>query len=346
MLKMNKVIIYCLSFLLVACTGNRIKRNQTIPETNSVTVVETVDSVFLKGVIYLVDSTTLSFPKTICYSTSEEEEQGSVQSAWHIPSGLDWVRIHIGKDINGYDVDVKLFPDKESPNVGYARYRFSSPAGTLEVDTGFYWDWLRHLECDIDEISYGRTYSVKNPFENLVQEDSPEIESCLFCFKDVDFDGEKELCFRGPGYNREYYNCYKIVGGVIRQMTGKPYNNIVYGYGGNTTFDYESHSINVYEEMGVLTTCTGKYVRKENVADLLDPMRQEEWLERTYRPDETYITVRVVRGVIVGESYEYHGQDYGHPIKADYLRDSEGVYHLMTVSYLQGDDEVIMYERN
>lgn len=334
--------------LLSSCACNNSQGRQGGEEQKTVSIVETADSVYLNGVLSFADSSTLAFVKQRRYETYSDEDNQETDAPsleWRIPSGLKWVRIPLGKDINGYDVEVKLFPDGDYYEVGYARYRFSSHKGVLEVDTGFFWDWKSDVEGGFeDDIRYGGTYELKQPLNSLVQGDTAEIEQCVFCFKDVDFDGEKELCFRAIGFNREYYNCYKVVGGRIRQMVGRPYNNIVYGTCGNTVFDYEGRSITVWEEMGASVRCNGRYVLRDKVIDPLDPMWQEEEQIRTIQGDGSIVSVNQRGGRITGESYECYGIGFPHPIIADYERDSVGTYHLTSISFLQGDDQILLYD--
>lgn len=342
------ILSLAVSVCLCVAVSCRDRSNKRDAEPK-ICIRETADSIYLDGVLSMTDSSTLAYVKQRRYaSDSDEDEQKQVSSSnWRIPSGLKWVRIPIGKDINGYDVEVKLFPDGDYQDVGYARYRFSSPSGVLEVDTGFYWGWRWDIDGGLDDnVKYGRTYKLKQPLDNLIQGDSAEIEQCLFCFKDVDFDGQKELCFRAIGYNREYYNCYKIVGGRIRQMVGRPFNNIVYGRCGNTRFDYSSKTITVNEEMGVAVRCEVKYVRRDEVDNPLDPMWQEDGLIRTIQGDGSIVSVNQRGGRIIGESYECYGIGFPHPIIADYERDSVGTYHLTSISFFQGDDQILLFDRS
>lgn len=330
-----------IAFSFISSCGSGSSADKSV-DTSAPNVRETKDSVFLDGVISLIDSTTLAFPKQRRYDSYSVGEEKDSSSEWRIPSGLKWIRIPIGKDINGYDVDVKLFPDGDYSDIGYARYRFRSSTEVLEVETGFYWNWQREIgSCWLDDIEYGKTYQLVNGLDNLVQDDSPEIKECMFCFKDIDFDGQKELCFRARGYNREYYLCYKIVEGRIRQMVERPYNNIVYGMCGMTHFDYESKTITIDEQLGAACHDSYTYQRNEVLTDLLNPMILLRGESVTGCYGIIYTTWD--ENGMHGESEEHFNLNIKYPITASYIEDAENVYHLTSVSYTRDSTTVTLF---
>lgn len=77
-------------------------------------------------------------------------------------------------------------------------------------------------------------------------------------FMDVNFDGEAEFVMAQEGFNRTYYNCFDLVNGkgydpstgLLWPMDESPYNNIVGGMCGETTFDYKNQTIYIFENMG------------------------------------------------------------------------------------------------
>lgn len=102
-----------------------------------------------------------------------------------------------------------------------------------------------------------------------------------FFFKDVDFDGQKEICLTHSGYNRTYYSVYKIIGGrEAAYMSNPPFNQFVYGYDDTkTTFDYEEKTIVISEQMGCCDAYTDTYVMKDQDDDIMNPMILQEHSE-------------------------------------------------------------------
>ena len=330
-----------LSGIMLSCRGRN--HGEAGGETFHVGVVETSDSVYVKGLVMEDDSTELAFRKSYRYADYSYDDD-SESAAWGIPTDRKWVKLSVGKDINGYDIDVKLFPDDEYMDVGYARYYFRSGGQVLTLDTGYYYPWTRHV-ADVtffSDVVSGSSLKLIMPFENLVQGEATEITECLFCFKDVDFDGEKELCFRAPGYNREYYNAYKIISGKIEPLTGEPYNNIVYGYCGNTVFDYSSKTITVEEDFGAAEHKSSAFVRREDPTDPHDPMRLLSGM-LTHFGGDYLLRVKYADGRIVGEEYEHLRVTGVDCVRSEYSREPDGLYVLKTISYTKDGTEEIIY---
>lgn len=339
-----------LSFLLIAfcvmasCAENTSKSKEA---PLSISIEESLDSIVVKGVYAAYDSSAIVIPKSFSYEEYVFHDS-ETKDPWGIPSGLKWVRLDLGR-INGYEMDVKLFPDDGRISVGYARYRLSSGNRTMTVDTGYDWSWNLYIEENVtyyDDCIQGRTYKLCRELPNVVQDDSEEILDCMFCFKDVDFDGEKELCFKGPGYNREYYNCYKILNGKIEMMGAEPYNNIVYGICGNTEFDYEAKTITVDEQMGCAESDHHVWARREKILDPLNPMAISHGYNRQYLCCGDVHSVIYEDGCLQGELRESQTSDPGIIIKAFYRVGEGRVYTLKTLSYEKDGEKTELFTRN
>lgn len=137
-----------LSGIIISCRGRN--HSETGEETFHVGVVETSDSVYVKGLVMVDDSTELAFRKSYRYAEYSLDDTES--SDWGIPANRKWVKLSVGHDINGYDIEVKLFPDEDYMDVGYARYYFRSGGHVLTLDTGYYYPWTRHVE-DVTSFS-------------------------------------------------------------------------------------------------------------------------------------------------------------------------------------------------
>ena len=108
-----------------------------------------------------------------------------------------------------------------------------------------------------------------------MQERKPEIDIVQpFCFKDVDFDGEREILISTIGYNRIYYNTYKIVSQTEAvYMSRMP--QFVYGLDeSETTFDYDRKRIWIVEQNGFGEIRNEEYKRRLIVLNPQNPLRR------------------------------------------------------------------------
>ncbi len=159
----------------------------------------------------------------------------------------------------------------------------------------------------------------------MVQGRDSVIHDTPVCLKDVDFDGEYELCFRRPGWNRYYFEVYKIVSSTkARLMTGHPLNNIVYSdvESCNTVFDYQRNTIRVTEVQGS-QSADHLYGRRKVVTDVLDPFEHIKGVETSHGGGfDEYDTFENGQWVKSERTFDLDDNDY--QIKADYelVRDS------------------------
>ena len=171
----------------------------------------------------------------------------------------------------------------------------------------------------------GRTIEWRYTGAEMVQGRDSVIHDAPVCLKDVDFDGEYELCFRRPGWNRHYFEVYKIVSPIKAQlMTGHPFNNIVYSEleSCNTVFDYQRKTIRVTEVQGS-QSADHLYGRRKVVTDVLDPLEHIKGVETShgggFDEEDTFEKGQWVRSE---RTFDLDDNDY--QIKADYelVRDS------------------------
>jgi hypothetical protein len=189
------------------------------------------------------------------------------------------VHIVFTQEFEGYHVEAVLHPDETSEEVGVAIFTFSGNGRIVNIETPYYWFWMYGLDDYPEEgnISYnGETYHVSGLRDIVQGQDSVIKEVQPFCFKDVDFDGKKEICFSIIGYNRTYYSVFKIMSdNKAVRMSEPPFESIVYGWGEtSTSFDYESETIEFTEYIGCCEKVSGRYVRKRFVFNKLKPMKK------------------------------------------------------------------------
>ena len=158
---------------------------------------------------------------------------------------------------NGYNVDVEIHPELDDDNSGMARYHFKND---FYIETAFTWNWRSSVE-DFEKVKFkGESYHTKLHADDVVRGNGDEFMDIHtpFCFKDVDFDGKYEILFSAGGYNRNYYEVYKITAPKqATQMSTKPFNNFVLAHiedeNDDSTgihFDYTKKTITINEPMG------------------------------------------------------------------------------------------------
>lgn len=183
-----------------------------------------------------------------------------------------------------FQVEAVFHPDEETDEVGMATFTFSHWWRKISIDTPYYWPEGFDLKDGPQNgvfLYTGETYHA-NANADFVQGDESEFAMVYpFFFKDVDFDGQKEICLTHSGYNRTYYSVYKIIGGrEAAYMSNPPFNQFVYGYDDTkTTFDYEEKTIVISEQMGCCDAYTDTYVMKDQDDDIMNPMILQEHSE-------------------------------------------------------------------
>ena len=187
----------------------------------------------------------------------------------------DFVTITFDGNHMGYRVTAEVHPDPGSSDVGMARFFFRNGAGTIVIDTPYYWDWREEVSVSPSppgNVGPAAYYVPHREF--AVQERGTEIDIVQpFCFKDVDFDGEREILISTIGY-RIYFNEYKIVSeNEAKYMARMP--QFVYGPDNTeTTFDYDRKRIEIVEQSGPGTVRREEYRRRFIVFDPLNPLRR------------------------------------------------------------------------
>ncbi len=252
--------------------------------------------------------------------------------------------------INGYDVQIIIHPDDNTASVGMSEWVFSKDGNKLRINTGFSWDWEEEIKGQIkDSIRYEEETYFLASYPEMVQGRDSVIHDTPFCFKDVDFDGEFELCFRCPGYNRYYFDIYKIISPTkAKSMPGHPYNNIVYSafpenVSASTQFDYDEKTIYVSESMGCCGWRGQLYRRRDVVCDVLDPMEyisgQEQEYSAGYHEFKYYENGEWVRSeysYALDFSPKYAACD----MEAEYVAVEERTFTLQTLKLHDCDNEV------
>lgn len=232
--------------IVVGCASNPTEKR-----LSNLFLIRSADSIVVSR--YPQIDTLLIFPRTIEYPSYDSEYSSDDTRDNEDPFKKPSFKLVFNHEINGYKVSVDIFPDKDWYEFGILRMRLQKGSERYTIEDGFYWnlgpltDWKDNCEL------YGKTIHTDYYSDRFVQDDEDVINDEIFCFKDVDFDGVKELCIKQSGYNRYYFSAYKLVGGKATILTDEPYNNIVYGkydLHASTTFDYENSKIHIEEQMG------------------------------------------------------------------------------------------------
>ena len=214
----------------------------------------------------------------IAFSCTHERrfgDDGLTEELREMLNDTDFMTVKFDGTHMGYVVTAEIHPDKDHKEVGMAKFSFTGKAGKIVIETPYYWDWTKEVTVAPSPVgSPGwATYAVPHR-DNAVQDGRSEIEIVQpFLFKDVDFDGEREILFSHFGYNRIYYSAYKIVSST-EALYMSEFPQIVYGLDDSTThFDYEQQRILIHEQQGCCETLDKEYVRRKHVKDLENPMR-------------------------------------------------------------------------
>ena len=340
------LVVPLLMFSLLSC-HRRAQKNSTSTPQYSIRIEN--DSLFVDGAIR--DAKTFGIPLSYQVDPpAKYDDNDDEQFRLDRLKNPRRVCLQFSEKINGYDVQVTLHPDEDNDDVGMAEWVFSKDRKKLRINTGFYWDWGEDIKGQIkDSIRYeGETYSLFFTGGTVQGRDSI-IHNTPFCFKDVDYDGKSELCFREPGYNRYYYNIFKIISPTkAEMMTGQPYNNIVYTdypehVNTSTLFDYEKKTIDVSESLGCGDWIGQLFRRRDVVGDVLDPMEfisgQELEYTASYHEFKYYENGKWVR-----TEYSYfldYPSDYAVcNMDAEYVTVDERTFVLQTLQLHDCDNEI------
>lgn len=286
-------------------------------------------------------SSTLTIPlkyEAPTFDSNDDYDEASRQARL---KNLRRARIVFAEPVNSYGVQVILHPDDDNVSVGMAEWRFSKGGKIIQINTGFSWDWLRDVKDQIKSpVKYqGETFTLA-PSPQMVQGRDSIIVNTPFCFKDVDFDGEYEVCFRSPGWNRYYFNAYKLLTDTSAGlMTGHPYHNIVFSEEEtcSTVFDYDGQTIHLTEVYGS-SIYDHLYERRNVVADFLNPMRHVTGTECNYSGatgnEDYFVDGKWVKSIII---YKLADPNYG--IESEYHSSGDRHFTLKSVCCYDWDNE-------
>ena len=253
--------------------------------------------------------------------------------------------------INAYNVKAILIPDEKVDSVGLATWIFSRGQKEIRINTSFCWDWREEVKDQIrDGVKYQNETFTVLPSPNMVQGQDSTIIDTPFCFKDVDFDGKLEFCFRDYGICRYYYAVYKKVpSSCAKLMTGRPYNNIVHSDIYTTVFNYKNRTIHLVDEDGA-TICEHWYKTRPIVHDVLNPMQHIRGVESNYsggaRNDDYFEKGRWVKSHIEFRIDSIDGYADSE-IEAEYMADGDNSLTLRTVKLHDCDNEIwqVLYNK-
>ena len=334
------VSLYCIDTIRYS----RVKQPAAAPFT----IRTDGDSIYVAGAEFFSKTLALPFEYDApTFDSHNDYEEASRQARLKSPRR---VRINFTEPVNSYSVQVVLHPDDDNTSVGMAEWRFTKGGNTVLINTGFFWDWQSDIKDLVkSQVKYhGETFTLA-PSPQMVQGRDSTIVDAPFCFKDVDFDSEYELCFRSPGWNRYYFNAYKLLTATSAElMTGHPYHNIVYSDEETcfTVFDYDNQTISMSEVYGS-GICDHLYGRRDVVADVLNPMRHISGTEFNYSGDtcnEDYFEDgKWVKAIII---YKLDEPTYG--IECEYHSSGDRHFTLKSVCYytwVDDDKRTVLYKR-
>ncbi len=211
-----------------------------------------------------------------CSSKDELEVDELKPELREMLRNTNFVKIVFDDLYMGYRVTAELHPDKTTEEVGMAKFFFMSDKRNYHIETPYCWDWMKEVIVAPSAVAGGPTVYRARFIEHAVQGDDAEI-ICVspFVFKDVDFDGEKEICISTFGYNRVYYSVFKLVDATRAvRLNQEPFSEIVYGVGNaRTLFDYDKKRVTIHEQYGYDEPIEKVYVRRRRVRDPMKPMR-------------------------------------------------------------------------
>jgi len=321
--------------VLCSCGGNSNKKEVL---SSASVVFRGTDSLAVEGAL-LADSSKLVLPLVYAYPDNAISEYDSDRKS------ID--ELHLKKTgylivttpLYGYNVTATIFDAEENNFLNIIEYHLRKSGQYFVIKTTYD---SRYFPIP-DEHSYATDglpiYRLHNDY-CFVQDDKPEFESTLFCFKDVDFDGEKEFCCVLPGYNRHYFSAYKLLRRKALLMYGAPYNNLVvgdYDVSAKTTFDYDTKTISTTEQFGVTGFSENVFILNGRTRNILNPMKREfgrhmeygGWgsLESIYQDD-----------LLVEETQEYYLIDGNQSIAAKYININDNTFLLSSIMYCDGSE--------
>lgn len=141
---------------------------------------------------------------------AEAEALSQLQETLRQP---DYIKLAFGEPYLGYLITAELHPDKGHEEVGVARFYFSGHGGMFVIETPYYWRWRSDVSISPSTVQEDRPIHWVRRLAGIVQEgeDDPGGE-IPFCFKDIDQDGEKEICISLLQDGRPHYAVFRRTG--------------------------------------------------------------------------------------------------------------------------------------
>lgn len=108
----------------------------------------------------------------------------------------DYIKLSFGEPYLGYLITAELHPDEGCEEVGVARFHFSGHGGKFVIETPYYWRWRRDVSLSPSTVPEDRPIHWVRRLAGIEQEGASDEAAGMipFCFKDIDHDGEKEIC--------------------------------------------------------------------------------------------------------------------------------------------------------
>ncbi|MBQ9893474.1 MAG: hypothetical protein IJM35_10015 [Bacteroidales bacterium] len=279
---MNKIfpaaILVGAAILLPLSSCNRKKHKGIEPprQTPSFTVRIGNDSIHVDGATFY--SAPFVLPLVLKpYNGPESDFERGASGQNEVLANPRWVCLKFAYKVNSFDIHVVLHFSDNIDSQGIAEWTFTKGQNSICIDTDYSWNWREEVD------DQGEIFSI-SPSPEMVQGQDSIIHDTPFCFKDIDFDGKAELCFRTPGWNRYYFNAFKIVSSTsAKLMTGHPYNNLVYSdeEACSAVFDYARKTIHLVEVYGS-SVYDHWYKKRAVVHDVLNPMQHTTGVESNY----------------------------------------------------------------
>lgn len=314
-----------------SCGGNSNKKDVL---SSATVVFRGADSLAVEGVL-LADSSKLVLPLVYAYPDNETSEYESVDKS------ID--ELHLKKTgylvvttpLCGYNVTATIYDAEENNFPDIIEYNLKKSGQEFVIKTTYDSRYFPIPDENSNAPDGLPIYTVHNDC-SFVQDDKSEFESTLFCFKDVDFDGEKEFCCVLPGYNRHYFSAYKLLLGKALLMCGAPYNNLVvgdYDVSAKTIFDYDTKTITVSEQFGVTGFSENVFILNEGTGKTLSPMKRETGRHMEYGCWGSLESI-YQDNLLSEETQEYYLIDGNQNIAAHYVADCLRTFHLASIVFL------------
>lgn len=318
--RVSIVILFALSVL--ACGQNADKCKPKIENSGN-------DTLIIHGLHLNADSSEVEIPVTQKY----EYDLVTGERGIYIPPrkiSSPWYRMRFLEKVNGYNLTVTIYPeDTMYRHHGLADYHFHSDKADFRIQLPDMAQWYLYRKTDKGDymdFEFGKTYDAVVG-KSFVQADEPEIHYTPFCFKDVDFDGEKELCFMTQGYNRHYFLIFKLLDGKPYLIQSRPYNNIVYSdypeqLVANTLFDYNRGTISIEEQFGRSSFWQDCYIVDKSGTDPMMPMTHLSGSHTDYSGVGSYTDI-FENGYLKRQEIDYNLSKEGCTLVANYSYNKE-----------------------